>query len=403
MLSVPRRIGAVLDGQPVSLLLLSFGSGTLSGPVRTLLPVYVESTLHQPPAFTATLLTVQLAVTGVFALVGGAVADTLGQRRAYLLGLLSVPLAPTMFLLQSLWALVLVVLALGITGALQNVGGGSYLMASATRPRLAQMSALYRIGGTFGGALGTMIVGPAAQRWGFARAGATDLALGLVFLVGSIRLLPEAPAGVRTSKGALGRVLASYVGVLGQRPVALLGTLRYCTTCLYGALTLAVPLLVYRLSGSSVTVASAYATVTLVAASLFQYVMGQRIDRLGPARPLRFLTALVLLLAVLLAVFVHSLAGLVILGACANCALWALSTSMPTLVRAVAASPAEGRAYGANEMLWSAGMLSGTVLAGALVNAHAHLLFALLAVVNLGAVAAARALSPWLAWRPAGP
>lgn len=402
MLSVPRRVGAVLDGQPVSLLLLSFGSGTLSSPVRTLLPVYVESTLHQPPAFTATLLTVQLAVTGVFSLVGGAVADTLGQRRANLLGLLSVPLAPTIFLPQSLWALVLVVLALGITGALQNVGG-SYLMASATRLRLAQMSALHRIGGTFGGALGTMIVGPAAQRWGFARAGVTDLALGLVFLAGSGRLLPEAPAGVRTSRGALGRVLASYVGVLGQRPVALLGTLRYCTTCLYGALPLAVPLLVYRLSGSSVTVASAYATVALVAASLFQYMMGQRIDRLGPARPLRFLTALVLLLAVLLAVFVHSLAGLVILGACANCALWALSTSMPTLVRAVATSPAAGRAYGANEMLWSAGMLSGTVLAGALVNAHAHLLFALLAVVNLGAVAATRALSPWLASRPAGP
>jgi len=31
------------------------------------------------------------------------------------------------------------------------------------------------------------------------------------------------------------------------------------------------------------------------------------------------------------------------------------------------------------------------------------LLFALLAVVNLGAVAATRALSPWLASRPAGP
>jgi hypothetical protein len=75
---------------------------------------------------------------------------------------------------------------------------------------------------------------------------------------------------------------------------------------------------------------------------------------------------------------------------------------MPTLVRAVAAGPAEGRAYGANEMLWSAGMLSGTLLAGALVDAHAHLLFALLAVVNLGTVAAARALSAWLRGRPAG-
>jgi len=50
----------------------------------------------------------------------------------------------------------------------------------------------------------------------------------------------------------------------------------------------------------------------------------------------------------------------------------------PVLIDVNVTVPA-GRAYGANEMLWSAGMLSGTVLAGALVNAHAHLLFALLA------------------------
>jgi len=84
---VTGRLASVFAGQPVPLILLSFGTGTLSSPVRALLSVYVEAALHQSPSFTATLLTVQLAVNGVFALVGGALADTLGQRRAYLLGL----------------------------------------------------------------------------------------------------------------------------------------------------------------------------------------------------------------------------------------------------------------------------------------------------------------------------
>ncbi len=81
---VTGRPASVFAGQPVPLILLSFGTGTLSSPVRALLSVYVEAALHQPPSFTATLLSVQLAVNGVFALVGGALADTLGQRRAYL-------------------------------------------------------------------------------------------------------------------------------------------------------------------------------------------------------------------------------------------------------------------------------------------------------------------------------
>jgi len=98
---------------------------------------------------------------------------------------------------------------------------------------------------------------------------------------------------------------------------------------------------------------------------------------------------------------VHILAALFLLGVCANCVLWALSTAMPSLVRAVAGGPAEGRAYGANEMLWSAGMLSGTILGGALVTVHPHLLFAMLAALNLCSVVAAGTLLPWLAPRPA--
>jgi len=302
-------------------------------------------------------------------LVGGALADTLGQRRAYLLGLVGGPLTATLFLWHSLPPLVLVVIGLGITGGLLTVGGGAYLMASATRTRLAQSTALFFFGSTLGGALGTLIIGPAADRWGFTRVGAADLVLAVLLLVAAVCLLPEAPTGTRTAAGSLGDVLASYVLIVRQRPVALLGVVRYGTTCLYGAVSLTVPLLIYRLSGS-VTVASLYATTALAAATLFQYTMGQVIDRYGATRPLRVLSMVVPLIAALLGLAVHTLAALFLLGVCANCVLWALSTAMPSLVRAIASGPAQGRTFGANEMLWSAGMLTGTVAGGALVNAH---------------------------------
>jgi MFS family permease len=394
-LSVAGRFVPIFDRRLLILILLSFGAGTLSSPIRALLSVYVEATLHQPPSFTAALLTVQLAVTGLFALVGGVVADTLGQRRAYLLGLVGTPLAATLLLWHSPWLLVPVVLGLGITGGLQTVGGGAYLMASATRAGLAQVTALYFFGSTLGGALGTLVIGPAADRWGFALVGYVDLGLALVLLAIAGRVLPEAPTSVRLAPEGLGAVLAGYLPVVRQRPVAMLAALRYCSTCLYGAISLTVPLLIYRLSGS-VTLASVYVTATLVAASLFQYTMGQVIDRYGPAQPLRVLSMLLPILGVLLALSVHSAAALFVLGLCANCVLWALSTAMPSLVRAIALGPSQGRTFGITEFHWAAGMLSGTLLGGALLNAHSHLLFGLLAALNLCSIATAAALIAWL-------
>jgi len=122
--------GGMLPGQFIASILLSFGTGIFSSPVRSLLRVYVEAALRPPSSFTATLLIVRSAVTAIFSLVGGAVADTLGHGEAYLLGLVGLPVAATLFLWHSLWLLVLVVL--GVTSALQNVGGGSYLMACAS-------------------------------------------------------------------------------------------------------------------------------------------------------------------------------------------------------------------------------------------------------------------------------
>lgn len=123
-------------------LALTFGSGVLSGPVSSLLSVYVDSQLHQPPTFTATLLSIQLAMTGVFALIGGVVADHIGQKRALNLGQCGIPLAAAVFFVHDFRILAPMVLVLGITNSLTAVGGQSYLVASTGAKRLGGFSAL---------------------------------------------------------------------------------------------------------------------------------------------------------------------------------------------------------------------------------------------------------------------
>ena len=126
-------------------LALTFSSGVLSGPVSSLLSVYVDSQLHQPPTFTATLLSIQLAMTGVFALIGGVVADHIGQKRALNLGQCGIPLAAAVFFVHDFRILAPMVLVLGITNSLTAVGGQSYLVASTGAKRLGGFSALYRV------------------------------------------------------------------------------------------------------------------------------------------------------------------------------------------------------------------------------------------------------------------
>jgi hypothetical protein len=168
--------------------------------------------------------------------------------------------------------------------------------------------------------------------------------------------------------------------------------LRFFPTCSYGATSLLLPLLIFRLSGS-VTVAAIYATTNLLVATGAQILVGRAVDRQGPFKPARWLSALIVGSAACTAFATPSLPVLFVCGIVATSAAWSLSTTMTSLVREVTATADRGRALGLVHLLWATGMLVGTVVAGALVSVNPSLPFALFGALNVFSVLAARALT----------
>lgn len=374
-------------------LVLTFFTGVLSAPVSSLLPVYVEATLRQPPTFTSTLLAIQMGMTGLFALVGGALADQLGQKRALVLGTLGLPLAASIFLLRDFWVLALVVVGLGITNSLSTVAGQAYLLASASARRLGGFTAYFYLGNTLGGALGNFVAGPAAQSHGFEMVGGVGVVAAVALVLVFLRFLPAPPAGPSRPPAEPRVLLRSYGRLLRSGNVRLIGLMRYLPTSFYGATGLLVPLLVFRLS-HSVAVVGYYATANLLLASLTQVSVGRLIDRVGPTTPARVLTALLPALALVLALGSGTLAVVIAAGIVATSALWSMSTVIPSLVRAATEPVVQGRALGLVHLLWSAGMLTGTLVAGSLSVLNPGLPFAIFAVATVPAFLSALVFDP---------
>jgi MFS family permease len=172
--------------------------------------------------------------------------------------------------------------------------------------------------------------------------------------------------------------------------VAICG-LRYFPTVAWGVASLAVPLLVFRLSGTAGTV-GLYGMISLLAASAAQLATGREIDRGtrgarsaregSPRRLVPALVATIVVSAVCAAVSHQFLLGLFVGGTLWAMSAWALSTTMPPLIHELGAGRDDGRLVALTHLLWSAGMLSGTFGAGALIDVHPALPF-LLAIACL--------------------
>jgi fucose permease len=139
---------------------------------------------------------------------------------------------------------------------------------------------------------------------------------------------------------------------------------------------LAIPLLIFRLSGTKGTVGT-YTMVSLLAASGAQLLTGREIDRRTQRVGLYALrlmvapiAAAILLCAVAAATWSQSLAGLFVAGTAWTMAAWALSTTMPPLIHELGEGRDDGRLVALMHLMWSAGMLTGTVAAGVLIDWH---------------------------------
>lgn len=379
----------------VGLLLAWFALGLTSAPTTPLLPVYVDGVLHQPPIFTSTLRSLQLASGAVGALMGGSIADAAGRKLALIVGALSGPLAAALFLTHADWLMILLSLMLGILSSIQTIGGQTYLMGAVRQVRLGFAAALFFIGSTLGTSLGNFIAAPALDHWGVAvgfKVIAVAMIVSSLIVIGvTAWLLPPPPRQAAAAHAGALATLRGYAAIIGRPDVRLLVGLRLLPTCYWGAATLLVPLLLYRASHLAST-AAFYSGVSLALAASCQLLTGRIADHVGRRRPAVVVTVLIVIAAAGAGVFANSVPGLYVFGVLGACSAWSLSVLMPGLIKDLSAPGEEGRTLALTHFTWSMAMLIGSLVGGALVVFGGLAPFALAAAINIPAVAMAVAL-----------
>lgn len=368
----------------VVLCLLGFCSGFATAPYQSLLPVYVEADLGRLPLFTAYLRSLTLILGGIFAIVGGRLADVLGLKTTLLLGLAGAGLTGLVFHAHHIVPLTMLILVIGAAAGPWSTAGQSYLIASAGPSRLGLGGALYFLSGTAGNSVGSLCTGFVKDNWSFPQLGTVMACImGGVFVLGLL-LLPSTrvPRAVDTRRERLA-LWRSYRPLLSHRNVHLLLGIRLTITSFWGMATLVLPLLVYRASQSAST-AAYYGAVSLAVAAAGQLLTGLLRDRLGRTGPLIVSSLGIVVSSACLALYVDSIPGLFVFGTLLTATAWAVSTLIPALIAEVAIEGEKNRLIGLGHMVWSASMVTGSIVGGILVEIGPHLPFVLGVVHALG-------------------
>lgn len=358
---------------------LSFLGGFATAPYHSLLPVYVDADLGRLALFTGYLRAVALALGGIFAIVAGRLCDLLGLKVTLLLGLAGSAVTGLVFHTGDVLLLTLLTLVAGAAGGPLSTSGQSYLIAAAGPARLGLGGALYFLSSTLGQSAGNLATGLVKEDWSFGQIGTAMALLSAAVVLAGMLLLPSTP--VRESRRRAPRLAlwSSYRPLLAQRNVHLLVGLRLTITGFWGMASLALPLLVYRASGSAAT-AAFYGSVSLAVAAAGQLLTGLLRDRFGRTRPLVLSAAGIVASAVGLALGTGSVTALFVLGTALSTTAWAVSVLVPGLIDEVAAAEERNRLVGLGHMVWSGAMVTGSVAGGWLVEVGPHLPFAVGAV-----------------------
>ncbi|HJP33362.1 MAG: MFS transporter [Candidatus Latescibacteria bacterium] len=356
---------------------LSFIAGIAAAPFQSLLPVYVEADLQRLPVFTAYLKGLTLLLGGVFAIVGGRLADLLGLKFTLLLGLAGSGLTGLVFHSTHVVPLTMLVLLIGAAHGPLSTAGQSYLINCAGPQRLGLGGALYFLSFTGGNSVGNFCTGLVKDAWSFPRLGTTMTLIMVGVVAGGLLLLPSTrvPRAADVPRQGL-QLWRSYRPLLARRDVLLLLGLRLSITSFWGMATLALPLLVYRASQSAAT-AAYYGAVSLAVAAAGQLLTGLLRDRYGRTGPLIISSLGIVASAACLALYTDSVAGLFVFGTSLTATAWAVSTLVPALIAEVADADEKNLLVGLGHMVWSGAMVTGSIMGGILIEVGAHVPFAL--------------------------
>ena len=380
----PTGLSALLNRRYIAVLTISFLFSFVSSPLFSLLQVYVDKELLRPPLFSGALTALFRILGGLFAIPAGMLCDTLGVKRVFILGIFGPLFASTLFLTGDPLLLTGLCIGLGIAWGFSNTGGQSYLLGSVSPSALGMASAGYFLGTTLGTASGNLIAGPIADSMGYRAMGTIACVASVCLLLGALLFLPGLPRSGESARSA-SRSFAGYLELLRRREVRLLLVFSYLPSFYWGAVTLLIPLLISRISGTN-TSASTYTAVSFAVAGIFQILTGRLCDRIGRWRPILTAIACIAISAAGLALTGHTLLGLYVFGIMGAASHWSLSTARPGLLQITAREGEEGRVVGISHLVWSAGMLSGNLGGGKLIEWGPALPFGLAAVLCVGAV-----------------
>jgi DHA1 family multidrug resistance protein-like MFS transporter len=382
-----RKAPFQIQNWPVVLLLaVMLLSGITISPQRAFFPIYVEEQLGYPAVLVSTFVSLGLVLGMLAAIVGGVLSDTVGFKGTLVLGLLGIALANLAYLVRAPW-LVLIFWVLGGLGlGLHTLGSMGYLIAAANPQRLGLFSALYHWGYTLGGALSSPVAGFVLDYSGFNAFGLALLALSGATMLGTVLLLPQLQRRTTEKPLSIGETLIGYRTISRRPLMMLLGSMRFLPTCYYGMITVLNPLLINRLAGTKTAVAI-YVTLSQVVATLAQIVVGRAADRMGSRRPTLVTFGILVVAIVGQGMFATQLWSYYVFGVLGIAAAWSLATLLPILVSESTAIEERGRVLGALHVLWNLAMIGGSMLGGALLEIAVGLPFAVVALLNIAAIA----------------
>jgi MFS family permease len=377
-------------GPIVALLIVQLLTGMVLSAQRYFFPIYVEETLQQTAVVVSAFAAGGQVAGMVAAVLGGTLHDTLGRKWTLMLGLLGFLIASFTVLVQPLPLVALLWALNGFGLGLYALGSQGYLIDVAGATQLGLVSALYHWGLTLGGALGSPGTGLLLDAQGFGGFGPVMIAFAGGTLLLGVLFLPNLQRKDRQKGPGFLDALRGYADVIRRPVVTRLALLRSLPTFYWGMATVLIPILINQVAASKTAVAI-YATVSQVLASLAQMLFGRLADRHGGRLPT--LLAFGTLVAAIFgqALFVRHLWSFYVFGVLGACAAWGISTLMPWLVADTTAPRLRGRILGTLHLVWSVGMMVGSLVGGALVEIGPGLPFYAAGLVNVGAFLVARA------------
>ena len=268
----------------VPLVLVQLASGMWYMSQQSFFPIYLEEQLGLAPVVIAGLVAGGQVASMIAALLGGVITDMIGSKWVLVAGLAGAGISSIVFQVHAPWLAAAFWFVGGAGLALQTLGGASYLTRLNARGSLGVLSAVYALSLTLGGSIGNPIAGLILDRRGFHAFGLAAMALIGATTLAAALFMPR--LGDRPAEHAPLRAFWTGALAIVRRPgIQMLLGLRCLPTIFYGMSVVLIPLLINGLADSKTTVA-AYATGSLVVASIVQLLAGRAADRFGrAARP----------------------------------------------------------------------------------------------------------------------